>query len=128
MPSASRQDRIRGTLTRLEWEQRQDDVISERPRPWWFAGSDSGKAPDEDDLPDAEGQEDAVDALRRREGSKTRRWGDMTGDRPLETLVGPVEVEEPVEPELPPRRRLVRVGNRPRSAWDESPDRGRGGC
>jgi hypothetical protein len=45
---------------------------------------------------------------RRLEGSKTRRWRDMTGER--------AEMAEKPRPAEPPRRRRVRIGGQPKNA------------
>jgi hypothetical protein len=58
-------------------------------------------------------EEDALEALKRREGSGTRRWRDMVGNGPEMMAETPPATERP-------RRRLVRVGNQPRSEYGVS--------
>jgi len=54
----------------------------------------------EGDVGEAQEDIDPVEELRRREGSQTRRWQDMTGERVVEA-----------EPPAPTKRRLVRIGS-----------------
>ena len=95
MPSSSREDRIKGTLTLEQWR-RQEVGWEQRPRPWWLAGHE---AVEREEASDVEGQEheegqedqeDAVEAFKRREGSKTRRWRDMSGEPPMMAEEPPV--------------------------------------
>jgi hypothetical protein len=119
MPHTSRKDKAIGPMTLGEWRRREEGW-EQRPRPWWEAGREPHapiRAEGSVDQEHAEAHEHAEDTERlreehrQREGSRTRKWRDMTGDRPLEAPAEPVGEE----PELPPRRRLVRVGNRPRT-------------